>query len=683
MKSLSTKLAMYMAILLLVICIGLGTIAYLGSTKVITKEIEDKIECQRQETVSIVETFLSNHKKLVLTLANFVKSVGTDLTPEQYKELLMKHPLANEDTLGSGVWFEPYQYQEDLYYFGPYAYKDNGTVVYTEEYSNAEYDYHQWEWYTLAVNTTKDAVWTDPYYDETTGITMVSTTGPFYDSNGEFKGVVTSDLDLTRIQEMIQSIKVGDTGKAYLLNKEGYYIVSENPEEIMQLKITEHQNKELAEKSKVILEKEEGEFTYSKNGKKYNAYFANISETDWKVILEIPEEEILAGVIGIRNNIIIATVFVLVMGIFIALYIGRALFSTTDNVAKFAEKIANGELNVQIPPKFLARKDEIGRLAKSFDLMINSLQGLVKKISTAAVNTSTSSQELSAIVEENTGIADHIAKSAQEVVASAQQQAYSVQNTSATIEQMSASVQNIAANLNSAAQLSEKTVTSTEEGKDAIEKAISQMNNIGEVSQEIQDVILRLTDSSAKIEEIVGVINNISEQTNLLALNAAIEAARAGDAGRGFAVVAEEVRKLAEQTGNATQQIVSLISDNQINIDNANLVTNKSANDVKEGVAVVNLAGEKFIEISNLVSQVSLQIGDISAAIQQMADGSQEVVAAINKIDDASKSVDEQMQAISAATEEQSASMEEIAAASQELANMAKELQDALGKFKL
>ncbi|MEW6622279.1 MAG: methyl-accepting chemotaxis protein [Bacillota bacterium] len=189
--------------------------------------------------------------------------------------------------------------------------------------------------------------------------------------------------------------------------------------------------------------------------------------------------------------------------------------------------------------------------------------------------------------------------------------------------------------------------------------------------------------SSEKIGEIVNMINSIADQTNLLALNAAIEAARAGDAGRGFAVVAEEVRKLAEQSSDATKQIAVIIKENQRTIDNATLSTNEGVEGVKKGIDIVNKAGEKFEQIVEFVVQVSDQIREISAAIEQMASGSQEIVMSMEDVSKASKNVSDQIQSISSATEEQSASMEEIASTSQRLAKLAEEVQQAVDKFAL
>ena len=185
------------------------------------------------------------------------------------------------------------------------------------------------------------------------------------------------------------------------------------------------------------------------------------------------------------------------------------------------------------------------------------------------------------------------------------------------------------------------------------------------------------------MDEVVSFIKNIAGQTNLLGLNAAIEAARVGEQGRGFAVVAEEVRKLAEQSQEATKQISELIGGIQGDTEQAVAAMDNGTREVKLGAEVVNTAGQAFHEIVTLVEQVSDQVREVSSTIEQMAIGSQQIVESVNRIDHLSKEAAGQAQTVSAATEEQSASMEEIASSSQSLAQLALELRDAVGKFRV
>jgi methyl-accepting chemotaxis protein len=249
------------------------------------------------------------------------------------------------------------------------------------------------------------------------------------------------------------------------------------------------------------------------------------------------------------------------------------------------------------------------------------------------------------------------------------------------VEQISASIQQAAGTTNEVAVQSAQAAAKANDGSKSVNKAISQMAQIEQTVNTSAKVVAELGERSKEIGQIVDAISGIAGQTNLLALNAAIEAARAGEQGRGFAVVADEVRKLAEQSQEAAKQIAELIGGIQGETDKAVLAMNDGTREVKLGAEVVNAAGQAFQEIVALVTQVSGQIKENSAAIEQMAIGSQQIVTSVNRIDGLSKKAAGEAETVSAATEEQSASMQEIASSSQSLANLAMELREAVSKF--
>jgi methyl-accepting chemotaxis protein len=209
------------------------------------------------------------------------------------------------------------------------------------------------------------------------------------------------------------------------------------------------------------------------------------------------------------------------------------------------------------------------------------------------------------------------------------------------------------------------------------------MHSIKTESAQSAEQALSLSTSADQIKEIVNVIKNIAGQTNLLALNAAIEAARAGEHGRGFAVVADEVRKLAEQSATASEQIKHLIDEIHGKVIGVKQEIDREGIVVEEGIGVAGRAGESFEELSDLLNLTVAQIKEVSIAIQHVAEGNQDIVSAIQVIDESSHTAAEESQTVSAATEEQAASMEEIAAASRALALMAEELNGEVGKFRL
>lgn len=230
-----------------------------------------------------------------------------------------------------------------------------------------------------------------------------------------------------------------------------------------------------------------------------------------------------------------------------------------------------------------------------------------------------------------------------------------MQKTVELVNEIAAALQQMASGARNAAEESDKASRFAQEGGEAVVQAAEAMNNI-------KTTVTELGQSSRQIGEIVAMIEEIAEQTNLLALNAAIEAARAGDEGRGFAVVAEEVRKLAERSGQATKEISNLVSGIQGN-------TVSAVKAVEEGVEIANKAGEALRTIIEVVENTSRLVEDIAQAATRQATNTSDAVRAV--------------ETVSSITEETASGAEETAASAEELAGMAQTLRDTIGRFRL
>lgn len=382
---------------------------------------------------------------------------------------------------------------------------------------------------------------------------------------------------------------------------------------------------------------------------------------------------------------IVYTLASIVLALGLALVLGSFLSKTISNqivaIANKAEEIAKG--NLKIGQFENNSKDEIGQLGRAFKIMTGNLIHLVEQVSSSSRQVASSSQQLSAGAEQSAQASSQVATAIMEVSLGAEKQLSAVNETSASVQQMSAGIQHMLENTKIVVKSSDQTAHSALEGSQAIDKTILQMVNIEKTVTGSADVVMNLGERSKEIGQIVDTISGIAAQTNLLALNAAIEAARAGEQGRGFAVVADEVRKLAEQSQEASKQIALLISGIQQDTQKAVLSINEGTQQVKLGTEVAESAGRAFSEITILVNQVSSQIGEISEEIEQLAVGSERIVSSVTDIYETSREITGQTQTVSAATEEQSASVEEIASSSQVLAKMAEELQETLKKFNI
>ncbi len=209
------------------------------------------------------------------------------------------------------------------------------------------------------------------------------------------------------------------------------------------------------------------------------------------------------------------------------------------------------------------------------------------------------------------------------------------------------------------------------------------MNSVRDSSAEVSDAIRELASKSEQIGQIVQTITGIAGQTNLLALNAAIEAARAGEQGRGFAVVAEEVRKLAEESQHAAEEISGLIKAIQTETTHAVDVVEDGAKRTQDGATVVERTREAFMQIGSSVDDMTTRIEQIAAASEQIsatAQSMQETIGAVAAVVEESSASTEE---VSASTEQTSASAQQISASAQELAGNAETLNELVAQFRL
>jgi methyl-accepting chemotaxis protein len=304
-------------------------------------------------------------------------------------------------------------------------------------------------------------------------------------------------------------------------------------------------------------------------------------------------------------------------------------------------------------------------------------------MATTSEQVAASSEELTANAQQSAEASVHVAETVGEVSLNMEDQLQNINNAKANVDTVYEDVNSMADKARTVTETSGQTAEAAQKGSELMETAIKRMGNIEKSVLASADVVRKLGENSNQIGQIVEAISSIAEQTNLLSLNAAIEAARAGEHGRGFAVVAEEVRKLAAESHDSAEQIKERILSIQNDTNEAVKAMAAGTEEVKSGTAAIRDVGEQFEGILSLVNGIKEQMDGSNKSVEVVAAGAGNIVNAVESIDSISRKTSESTQTISAATQEQSASNEEIAAASQSLANMATDMQEAIGKFKL
>lgn len=388
-----------------------------------------------------------------------------------------------------------------------------------------------------------------------------------------------------------------------------------------------------------------------------------------------------SGADKILNLLYVTLGISIVMGAIVLLLFARRITRPINMLTENVKRVAANDLTVQ--PLSIKNKDEIGQLAQGFNTMVGNLKEIVRQVTFNSQQVAAAAEQLAASAEQGNRATEQISYVIQEVAEGAERQVRSVDDASHAVNEMSNNVQQIADNSGRVSATAVQASEMSLEGRKAIETVARQMKlitgSVGELSQVVKD----LGERSKEIGKILEVISGIAGQTNLLALNAAIEAARAGEHGRGFAVVADEVRKLAEQSAESAQQIADIINAIQNDTVKAVETMESTSEKVAEGIGAVDSAGDLFEKIRQLVTEVTNQIQNVNAAVQQLSEGTGGIVNSVRVISEVSESTASGTQNVSAATEEQLAAMQEIAASSASLSKMAEELQTLTGKFKM
>ncbi len=388
-----------------------------------------------------------------------------------------------------------------------------------------------------------------------------------------------------------------------------------------------------------------------------------------------------AGANSILMNIFIVVVISSLIGGTIIYTFSKLFSKRIIAVDQQVQELAQG--NLSLPDIERMHNDEIGTLSKNVNIMSNRLREMIGKISDTSTQVAATSEQLTASAEETSKATVQITESIQSVAAGSDNQAETALKARQAASDVIKHMNLIVTSVEAVAQSTTTTNTKSTSGQKVIEQTISQMKVIDQKTDEISHGVHSLGNKSNEIGSIVSMITAVADQTNLLALNAAIEAARAGEHGRGFAVVANEVRKLAEQSSQSANQINQLIIDIQQDIKQSLLSMEAGKEAVQDGISLVDLAGNEFGDISTSINHVTLQIEDVSRAVEQITDGTKVLAESIESTSAIANQSSDHSQNVAASAEEQNATMQEIAAASSVLSSMAEKLQDSVKQFKL
>ncbi len=473
------------------------------------------------------------------------------------------------------------------------------------------------------------------------------------------------------LQSMIEGIKVGKSGYAYIVDSDGMTLYHKNPANV---------GTDIKEMPVLapLLEGGEGFFSYVYEGDKIYASYRAMG--DWTLVATVPEADFVESVSSIVTSITIMMGIMLLLVAIIITVIATRLFKPISQMAEKMELAGNGDLSVRIN---LNTKDEMGTLAKSYNKMLENIQLLLKQTHVIADDITASSIEIHNIIEDVTMSNSEISNSVEEIAQGATSQAQSSNDSVNAMNNLSEHIDSTSSGLVETITLTQEVTGSSHKSEVSLQTLKDNFAENVKATRIVNQSVDELATKSSTISEIIVTIRSISDQTNLLALNAAIEAARAGEQGRGFAVVADEIRKLAEQSSRSAEEIDGIISE-IVDLVNS---TNQTISGTNAAIEKVNDSVEEtqaiFNEINHSIEDVASFVTDLGSQFDKVNRIKNNVLTEIENISSVSEQTAAGSEEISASTVQQTENLHSISVKIDENRRQIDELNKSLGIFKL
>ncbi|WP_382352485.1 methyl-accepting chemotaxis protein [Lederbergia graminis] len=430
-----------------------------------------------------------------------------------------------------------------------------------------------------------------------------------------------------------------------------------------------------------ILEQKQGKMYQEVNGVEYVLAFQFLQEIRSVVVIAIPTADYLQGIEGLRGFILIILATSIIISFLVILFAIKKLTKPLASLSASMRKVREGDLSLKVPLK--STMPEIISLTKSFNQMMDYMKNLIVEVqstTTQLSSTSTMLSESSNIVRDNTNQLFHVINIVNE---GAEQTASSSDHSMNQFQVIKNNINQVANQINVLDESAEHMNEQAQTGKAHLDDMMDSMHELRNEFMNINSIIVEMKDQSREIEGVVKLIQNISEQTKLLALNATIEAARAGEAGKGFAVVAAEVKKLADQTSSATEEI-------KVPITRMTMISEKISEEANQMSAKMNSHIDVTSNSNDAFQFLLVKIMDTIQKLQDMKLELKELMQLVPEMEQLAENFTSISQETLASTEEIAALSENqllLVKQNQEISNnlhvISDDLQELSSKFRI
>ena len=380
-RGLALKLSLLILSSITIIFLFLFSYNYFFSRRIIVNNVEMNAKNLAAATVNQIDTVLHSLEKVPENLAYFLEVSFYD--HGEILDLIRSVIENNSEIYGATIAFEPYTLDKETSSFAPYFYKRNGEIKFTY----IPYEYFYWDWYQIPKELEHPA-WTEPYYDEGAGeIVMATYSVPFYKTvmgERKFMGVVTADISLSWLQEIVTSIKIAQTGYGFLITKNGTFVTHPDSDFVMNetiFSVAEARgDTRMRQLGREMIRGQSGFVPFESliTGKKCWMVYAPLSASGWSLGVLFPQDELMADISSLNRTVLFISLigFLLILGVIVL--IAGSITRPLRALSKATEDIGSGNLDVEIPS--IKSRDEVGKLAVSFNYMKSSLKKYIKEL---------------------------------------------------------------------------------------------------------------------------------------------------------------------------------------------------------------------------------------------------------------------------------------------------------------